>query len=78
MAGLEMAKKDFALFAALRASTKHAGNYLEISTADFINFMLADGYPITPAEANKYILSQGRLKIIREGEHGLHVFGFTH
>lgn len=71
-----MARTDFALFAAYHDATHQVGNHLEITTADFIQLA---GYPVTPVEANKFILAQiQRVKVISEGEHGKHIYRYSH
>jgi hypothetical protein len=77
--GLDMARKDGAMFSAYREAIKHQGNFLEISTADFVQLVIGAGYAITAAEANIYITAQRQnVKIVTEGVHGFHLFRFTH
>lgn len=74
-----MTKKDAVLYSAYRGAIKIVGRHRHIATDDMARLANEAGYPITPAEANEYILAQPqRVIIFTEGLYGMHTYGFSH
>ncbi|MCU5773089.1 hypothetical protein N5923_09955 [Erwiniaceae bacterium BAC15a-03b] len=74
-------KRDIEIYCAYSEAVRLTGRgYFEIATRDFVMLAAQKGFPITPAEANKYIREKPheRVKLIDEGAHGFNNYRFTH